>query len=156
MKIFCQKNLARLLQTGIADVVTEAHHLDIALAEWPIDLPEEWKFLVASLEEDLEPTKSDLMYNDSVHYCATHGHAAVWMRFMAVWLIASSICLRLLSALPQCIFEGLSTTAQIKACQENINLLATNLRCSVPFFFNSDDIHHDPESPTFRINNNLT
>jgi hypothetical protein len=156
LKVFRLKNPSRVLQSANADMVAEALDLDETLTQWSKDLPVEWRFSVFFVEATQEPVKSDLLYNDSVRYYTTHGHAAVWMRYLAVRLIVCSICLRLLSALPQWTSQGPSSVEQLKAYQESINLLATNMCCSVPFFFVSEAIHHDPESATFRINNKLT
>jgi hypothetical protein len=156
LKLIRGKNLVRLLQNDHADAVIEAHKLDVALAEWPKDLPEEWKFSVHYIGGSREAAQLDLLYSDSIYFYRTHGHAAVWMRYLAVRLIVSSIIMRLYSAHPQTLSQGTSFKEQIEIKQNNISSLATDMCHSVPFFFNSDLIQKDPESTTFRINGNIT
>jgi hypothetical protein len=122
LEVFRQKNLARLSRTNKPDVVEEACGLDVALASWPQDMPQGWYFSIHCLVEGSESTNSDLLYNCFVHYYTTHGHAAVWIRYLAIRLIVSSILIRLLSALPQ----EPSIKEKIKTCQENINSLAND------------------------------
>lgn len=156
LKIFRQKNPARILQLNKPDISLEARDLDLALAAWPQDTPEEWRFSIHNLEEGSEQTKSSLLFNDSVRCYTTHGHAAVWMRYLAVRLIVNSILMRLLSALPQGPHQGPSIIERLKACQQDTGSLATDMCHSVPFFFDSSVIQHDVETATFTINDNIT
>jgi hypothetical protein len=149
LKIFRQKNLTRLARTNKLDIVEEGCELDVALVSWLQDIPKEWLFSIHCLAESSEPTNLDLLNSGSLHYYKTHGHVAVWIRYLAIRRIVSSILVRLLSALPQ----GLSISEQIDACQNSINSLATDMCCSVLFFLNNA-IQYDSESSTFGINDN--
>jgi hypothetical protein len=127
--------------------VTEAQNLNDALACWVQDLPGEWQFSTHCIEAFSETTSSDFWYNDTVYSYTTHGHAAVWIRFLAVRIIVSSILLKLLSALPQ----EPTISKQVESMQQLINLLATDMCCTVPFFFTSNALHHQFESSTFNV-----
>ncbi|KAE9375375.1 hypothetical protein N431DRAFT_333214 [Stipitochalara longipes BDJ] len=146
LNLFRQKNLGRLLQADRTDVVAEAQNLDVALASWPQDLPEDWRFSTHCIEEYSDTRNPAHLYSDSVHSYTTHGHAAVWMRFMAVRLIVSSILIKLLSAL----LPKTSINEQIGTLHQNLNLLATDMCCSVPFFFTSIATNHNLQSESFK------
>jgi hypothetical protein len=151
LKLFRQKNVSRFLQTNRTYIVAEAQNLNNALACWVQDLPGEWQFSTHCIETFSETTSSDFLYNDTVYSYTTHGHAAVWIRFLAVRLIVSSILLKLVSALPQ----EPTIREQVESIQQHINLLATEMCCSVPFFFTSNALYHEFESSVFNVSEKI-
>lgn len=142
LKLFRQKNVNHLLRMNKADVVEEAQNLDTALGSWAQNLPEKWRFSTQCLEQCSDTMNSGFLYNDTVHSYTTHGHAAVWLRFLAVRLIVSSILIKLHSALPQ----KQPIIEQIETLQQSANHLATDVCCSVPFFFTQNPTHHNSDS----------
>ncbi|RDW57195.1 hypothetical protein BP5796_12645 [Coleophoma crateriformis] len=137
LKIFRDENPDPLSPCKEVEYATmEAQNLETALTLWPHDLPEEWKFSAISTESSM-PSKTNFADTNYVHSYTTHGHAAVWIRYLAVCLIVSSIHMRLLSISSHSKPQRPAFTTQLEACQERIDLLAAHMCRSVPFFFSS-------------------
>lgn len=84
----------------------------------------------------LRAAGSDRMSEASAGRYMPHGLAAIWIQCCAARLVVYSIRMQLLSPQAQCTPQGPFADAQLETCRDNICLQATDMCCSVPFFFN--------------------
>lgn len=128
----------------------EAKELD--LAAWSECALEELKYSVYPFPAYSDLTKSGLNHRHSVHKHSSLGHAAIWMQYRVVSLIVSNINMLIFSTMGKREPQGLSIQTQLQSLEERMDILASELCCSVACFFEScksmlNESASNPETP---------
>lgn len=134
LELLSKKTLA--CAEKLREAAVEARELDEAFVAWSDRVPEDWKFSILSLTAFSDPARSDQLYDASVFTYKTAEITALWNRYHVVRLLVNSVRKRLLNMLAQGATERSCFDTELVTCQDNVDSLATDLRRSIPVFFN--------------------
>ncbi|KAH8889127.1 hypothetical protein GQ53DRAFT_825885 [Thozetella sp. PMI_491] len=118
-----------------AQLLVDAINLEADLAAWPLDLPEEWRYSVRSINDFPGSSHPSMLYDGSFYTFPTHGHAAVWLRYQAKHLIVITIIIRMLATAADSTSRRPCTADWLGHYTEKLGAVATDMCRSVPFFF---------------------
>ncbi|KAI1858751.1 uncharacterized protein JN550_012501 [Neoarthrinium moseri] len=146
---------AKALQLQNLDITTrnnaswamffESQLLNLELSSWRQTTTDDFKlsnfsFTQFSQDGPLWPCSITYGYR-------SYSHAAIWIRYYAVCMIAHSLILRMITGLDQHRVQVPHLTEQLRRSTTAIHELATEICCSIPYFFNFSLPSNDSLTP---------
>jgi len=136
---FSESSHVPMTMDNIVDVASEARTLDLDLTKWSWNVPDDWRYTTTTrATNDPAGSPNESSFDGRVHNYANYSHASLWLRYRALRLITNSIMLRCLTTAHTLSPNLTHLFSKSDLLKKIMDVLATELCASVPYFFMPD------------------
>lgn len=125
---------------------TEAQELDLELSLWPSTVTKDYGFHVRTSSVS-DNKRNAPFYGNEAYIYTSFSHAAIWNRYRAVRIIVNNILVQTITTIHRNSSVQQHTVEELQTPLAAIRDLATDLRQSIPYYFNFQPLSVDKIIP---------